>query len=276
MGVLLGALSALLYGLGDFVGGEASKRAPAPAVVLWAAVASFPLILVAALLMGGAATTADWVFGGAAGVLGAVGLVLLFAGLARGHAAAVAPSAAAVMAVFPVTVALILGERPSALAWSGILLAVPAILLCSWVADSGTIPLGGLGYGLAAGVGFGAYVVLISRTGDASNLLPLIPARAATMVVVLLLAFAGVWGVGQAAALPVGLVVSNGLLDVAGNVTFLLGLRAGPLALVAVVAAMSPAVTVVLAAMVNREHLRKRQTTGLLLALLALTFITVG
>lgn len=276
MGVLLGGLSALLYGVGDFVGGEASRRAPAPAVVLWAAVASFPFILVAALLLGGTATAEDLVLGGLAGTLGAVGLVLLFAGLSRGYAAAVAPSAAAVMAVFPVSVALLLGERPSPLAWGGVLLAVPAILLCSWVADIGPTPFGGLGYGLAAGVGFGAYVVIISRTGEASNLLPLIPARAATILVVVVLGLAGVWGVGQAAALPVVLIAINGLLDVAGNVTFLIGLRAGPLALVAVVAAMSPAVTVAMAALVNKEHLRTRQVVGLALALIALALIALG
>ncbi len=276
MGVILGGLSALLYGVGDFLGGKASMRVPSSTVVLWGGLVSFPLITVAAIAVGGTAMASDWVFGAVAGLLGAAGLVFLFAGLARGRAAAVAPSAAAVMAVFPVTVALILGERPSGLAWAGVALAVPAIILCSWATRDGDIRFGGLPYGLAAGVGFGAYVVLISRTGEASNLLPLIPARAATIVLILVLALGRVWVIAPVANVPLGLIFANGLFDVTGNVTFLIGLRAGPLALVSVVAAMSPAVTVALASLVDKEKLRYRQMVGLLLALISLGLITLG
>ena len=67
MGVLLGGLSSLLFGIGDFLGGEGAKRAPAASIVLWAGVISFPLIAVAALIVGGSASTGDWVFGAAAG-----------------------------------------------------------------------------------------------------------------------------------------------------------------------------------------------------------------
>jgi drug/metabolite transporter (DMT)-like permease len=276
MGVFLGGLSALIYGVGDFLGGKASQRVPSSSVVLWAGVISFPFIAVAALVFGGAASSVDWILGGVAGLLGAAGLVLLFAGLARGRAAAVAPSAAAVMAIFPVTVALILGERPSPLAWAGVALAVPAIVLCSWTVRDGDIKFGGLGYGLAAGIGFGAYVVLISQTGPASNLLPLIPARAASILLILVLALGRVWSIAPVGTLPLGLVAANGLFDVTGNVTFLVGLRAGPLALVSVVAAMSPAVTVALAALIDKEKLRYRQMVGVLLALASLALITLG
>ena len=276
LGVLLGTLSSLLFGVGDFVGGEAAKRIPASSVVLWAGLLSFPFITVTALVIGGSATWADMAYGAVAGTAGAIGLVLLFVGLARGHAAAVSPASAAVMAVFPVTVAVILGERPSLVAWLGVLIAIPAIVLCSWSATVGEVRLGGLWYGVAAGIGFGLYVVGISRTSEASNLLPLIPARMATVAMVVTLAVGGVWRVRRFATTPRGLVVSNGLLDVTGNVAFILGLRTGSLALVSVVAATSPAVTVALAAAVNKESLRTRQVIGLILVLVALAMIILG
>ena len=53
MEVVLGGISSLLYGFADFLGGEGAKRAPAAAIVLWAGVLSFPLILVVAYLVGG-------------------------------------------------------------------------------------------------------------------------------------------------------------------------------------------------------------------------------
>ena len=276
MGVLLGALSSLLFGVGDFAGGEASRKAPASSVVLWAGVISLPVITVAAVLVGGTATTSDMVYGLLAGLAGGVGLVLLFAGLSRGFAAAVSPASAAVMAVFPLTVALILGERPTAMAWAGVIVAIPATFLCSWASELKNLRSGGLGYGVLAGIGFGIYVVLIARTGESSNLLPLIPGRLATVLVVALLALGGVWKVRRFSEVPAGWTVGNGLLDVGGNVAFILGLRTGSLALVSVVAATSPAVTVAFAGIINKETLRVRQVVGLILVLVALALITLG
>lgn len=276
MGVLLGGLASLLYGVGDFVGGEATKRAPAAANVLGAGLIALPLVTVAALLLGGEASAADWIAGGLAGISGAVGLVLLFAGLARGRAAAVAPVAAAVGAALPVAAGVLLGERPSLVAWTGVAVAIPAIVLSSWAADTGSLRAGGVGYGALAGTLFGTYTVIISRTADSSNLLPLIPARAATVVTMLALAVGGAWKLASMRAIPKGLVVAHGLLDVTGNVALLLALRSGSLVLVSIAASAYPAVTVALARLINRESLRRRQVAGVFLALAALTLIAVG
>ena len=83
MEVILGGISSLLYGVADFLGGEGAKRAPAAAIVLWAGVISFPLILIVALVIGGEAGPRDLILGAAAGIAGAFGLVSLFAGLSR-------------------------------------------------------------------------------------------------------------------------------------------------------------------------------------------------
>lgn len=276
MGVLLGGLSSVIYGVADFLGGEGAKRVTAPTVVLWAGVFSFPLIVMLALIVGGEAEPSDFLLGAAGGTAGAFGLVTLFAGLGRGHAAAVAPAAAVFSGLFPVALALVFGDTVSALTWVGVALAIPAIVLCSWVADRGEVALGGVWYGLAAGLGFGTYTVLIDRTNETSNLLPLISSRAASIVVVGLVAMVGVWRVSGWSALPKRIVFSNGLLDVSGNVVLLLALRTGSLAPVAVAASFYPAVTVLMARLVNAEHLRGRQIVGLVLTLVALTAIALG
>lgn len=276
MGVLLGGLASLLYGTGDFLGGEGAKRAPAASIVLWAGVVSFPLIAGLALLVGGESATADLWLGGAAGVVGALGLVTLFAGLARGHAAAVAPAAAAVGAIIPVLFGVVGGERPSAVAWVGIAVAVPAVVLSSWVADPGDVALGGARFGVLAGIGFGGYAVIIDKTSEASGLLPLVPARAATMAVVLIAAAVGLWSVAGWGGVPRVIVAANGLLDVAGNTVLLLALRAGSLALVGVTSSFYPAVTVLLSRIINGEHVRGRQALGVALTLAALAAIALG
>ncbi|MGH8916184.1 MAG: hypothetical protein ACRDZM_16935 [Acidimicrobiia bacterium] len=276
MEVLLGGLSSVLYGLADFFGGEGARRAPAAAIVFWAGVTSFPLILIAAAAVGGDASVTDFILGAAAGTSGAFGLVALFAGLSRGQAAAVAPSAAALAAVVPVVVAVIDGERPAALAWVGMLVAVPAVALCSWVADAAGTRRGSLGYGVAAGLGFGGFTAIIRFTSPDSNLLPLITSRASTVIVVVALTGIGLWKLVGFRSVPRWIVIGNALLDVTGNVALLLAVRAGSLALAAVAASFYPAVTVTMARLVNAEHLRKRQLIGLVLAIAAMTAIAAA
>jgi len=276
VGIFLGGLTSLLYGIGDFLGGEGAKRAPAAAIVLWAGVVSFPLVSAIALINGGSASGTDLALGAAAGTAGALGLVFLFAGLGKGHAAAVAPAAGAFAGMLPVVVAVVTGERPSTLAWLGVGLAIPAIVLSSWVADPGDLPWGGVGFGVIAGVGFGGYAIIIDRTSATSELLPLISARAATMVVVLVVALLGMWKVTGFGQMPRGIVLGTGFLDVAGNITLLAALRVGSLALVAVSSSLYPVVTVVMARVVNREHLRGRQVVGIVMTLVALAAIALG
>jgi uncharacterized membrane protein len=200
----------------------------------------------------------------------------LFAGLGRGQAAAVAPAAAAFSGVFPVLVALVVGDDLTTSTWIGVAIAIPAIVLCSWVADPGDVPFGGVWYGLVAGLGFGAYTVLLDFTSSASGLFPLITARAATMLAVSALALGGAWKVTGLVTLPKPIVFGNGILDVSGNVALLLALRAGSLAPVAVAASFYPAVTVLMARLVNSEQLRGRQVVGLVLTLAALAAIALG
>jgi drug/metabolite transporter (DMT)-like permease len=276
LGVFLGAVSSLLYGVGDFLGGEGAKRVSAATVVLWAGVVSLPLITVAAWMVGGEAEVSDIWWGAAAGASGALGLVTLFAGLGKGQAAAVAPAAAVLSGVFPLLVAVTGGESLSALDWVGVSVAVPAIVLCSWVADPGEVPLGGVWYGLVAGIGFGGYTIFINFTSEGSGLIPLVPARTATMLVVAALAGVRVWSVSSWRDSPRRIILGNGLLDVSGNVALLLALRAGTLARVSIAASLYPAVTVLMARLVNSEHLAARQVAGLGLTLLALAAIAAG
>jgi hypothetical protein len=70
--------------------------------------------------------------------------------------------------------------------------------------------------------------------------------------------------------------VGNAILDVSGNVALLLAVRAGSLALAAVAASFYQAVTVMMARVVNSEHLLRRQVLGLALTLLAMTAIALG
>ena len=96
------------------------------------------------------------------------------------------------------------------------------------------------------------------------------------MLVVLLIGLVGMWRITGFSTIPKAIVISNGVLDVSANVTLLLALRAGSLALAAVAASFYPAITVLMARLVNGEHLHVRQLAGLGLAVVALAAIAVG
>ncbi|REK21325.1 MAG: DMT family transporter [Actinobacteria bacterium] len=276
MEVLLGGLASIVYGVADFIGGEASRKVNAATVVAWSGAFSLPLLLVVAVAVGGEATTADYALGFTAGALGSIGLVMLFAGLAQGRAAAVAPVSAALGAIVPVVVAVTAGDRPSPWAWVGVALAIPAIALSAWSDDDTGSTRLGLRYGVAAGLGFGGFSSLIGLTSDGSGLLPLVAARGALVLVVLAVGALGVWKLSGFATTPRRMVLSNSVLDVTANITLILALRAGSFALAAVAASFYPAVTVVLAKVVNAEHLLKRQMAGIALTLLALALIAAN
>jgi drug/metabolite transporter (DMT)-like permease len=84
------------------------------------------------------------------------------------------------------------------------------------------------------------------------------------------------WKVSRFIETPRALISANAILDVSGNVALLFALRSGSLASGAVAASFYPAITVVMARVINDEHLRRRQIVGLVLALLALTAIALG
>lgn len=276
MEVLLGGLSSLFWGVADFLGGEGAKKVTASTVVVWSGLFSFPFIVIAATLVGGDATFMDYVLGLAAGASGALGLNMLFSGLAKGRAAAVAPMSAAFGAIVPVTAGVVAGDRPSALAWVGVAVAIPAIALSAWTDDDAGPLRIGLAYGFVAGLGFGGFTAIIGFTGEESNILPLIASRGATVLVVLVVSLAGLWKVQRLAEAPRAIIMGNGGLDVTANVALLFALRSGELALAAVAASFYPAVTVIMAKLVNGEHLRRRQIVGIALTLVALAFIGLG
>lgn len=276
MEVLLGGITSVLYGVADFLGGEASRKVSAATVVVWSGMFSFPLLLVVVLFTGGDAAGADYLIGLAAGVSGAIGLVMLFTGLARGRAATVAPISAALGAVVPVVVAVVAGDRPSLLAWVGVAVAVPAIVLSAWTDDGEGKTRSGLTYGATAGLGFGGFAAIIGLTGENSGIHPLVTARAGLVLVLVVLAGFGVWKLQGFANTPRGLILANSVTDVSANITLIYALRAGSFALAAVAASFYPAATVILAKLVNGESLRARQMVGIVMTLVALGLIAAN
>jgi drug/metabolite transporter (DMT)-like permease len=265
--VLLALASAVVYGMADFCGGLASRRATAFAVVAVSQAAGLLGLLLLLLLpwLGGDPTTADLAWGASAGVAGAAGLVLFYRALAVGVMSVVAPVTAVSAAAIPVVIGVGFGERLAWWAVVGIALALVAVVLVA--AEDGLSSLRSarpatLVPALAAGAGFGLFFVLLDRTREAAELSPLVGARVVSVALVVVLAM----GARQSLRVPratLPVVLLGGAGDMTANALFLIATQQGQLAITGVLASLYPVSTVVLAQIVLRERLVATQVAGL-------------
>jgi drug/metabolite transporter (DMT)-like permease len=268
----LALLAAITYGAADFLGGLAGRRMPTLAVVLWSQTVGLILGVVAAVLFpAGDITPVDLWWGAAGGIAGTVGIFALYEGLAVGRMSVVSPVAALLTALVPLALGLGLGERPGPIEWIGIVLAFPAIWLVASSTHEVVDAKGGTKYGLVAGLGFGLFFAAISQAGDGAGLWPLVAARSASVAVVAIVALLRRVPAPQQGTRTLIAVVGIG--DILANVFLLLAFRSGLLTLVAVLASLYPAITVLLAVWVLSEPIGRRQRLGLLVALVSIALI---
>jgi drug/metabolite transporter (DMT)-like permease len=277
MAIVLAVLASAMVGGADFLGGLTARRAPAATVVLTSHLAGLALVLVAAPIVDpGRPPVADLGWGALAGAAGAIGLVLLYHALATTRIVVAAPAAALSGAVVPVVFGIAVGERPPTVAWLGVALAMPALVLISSARglDGRMLEHGGraLVIGAAAGVAFGFFGICLSRTGDASGLWPLVGARLASIPTIALLAL----GTRRPLVAPPPVLwwaLSVGFVDMAANIVFLMALQRGFLSLVVVITSLYPGFTILLARLVLHDEITRRQVAGLALAAAGIALI---
>jgi drug/metabolite transporter (DMT)-like permease len=277
MAALLALSAAVAYGVGDFLGGVASRRVPPTAVVLWSHIVGLVMLAGLAPLLAGEVSSQALTIGAAAGLMGGAGVALFYQGLAVGSMSVVAPIAALLSAAVPVVVGLATGERPSPAAMAGIALALGAVVLISRegpVTRRGPLHWQALALAVAAGLAFGLFFVAIDQAPDGSGIWPLVGARMASVALFACLGAARV----TSASLPRGVTapaVACGVLDAAANVFYVLALQHGLLSVVSVLTALYPAGTVLLARQVLGEHLSPVQRAGLGIAGVAAVLIAI-
>ena len=283
MAVVLSLLAAFSYGLSDFIGGVVSRRVSPWTIAFTSQLGGALAVVVIAAVDGGSPGASDAAWAVLAGVGNGVGTAFLYRGLAAGRMGVVAPISGVGAALVPLTVGLVTGERPGALAWAGIAAALPAI----WLVTREPLPdpserssgAGGAGGaatgvvdGVLAGLGFGLLFAALGQIPEASGFLPLALNQVVGMAVVAALATT----MGQAFAPRrrleyVGLL--SGVLGATATVLFLAATQTGLLTIAAVITSLYPAFTVLLAAALLRERIHRGQGGGLLLCAVAVALI---
>jgi drug/metabolite transporter (DMT)-like permease len=275
---LLAIGSALVYGAGDFTGGLATRRAAARPVVLLSQATGLVLIaLCLPLLPQAHPSRPDLWWGAAAGATGGLGVALLYRALAIGSMAVVAPTTAVCAVAIPVAVAVLQGERPTALAVGGIALGIVSIVLVSLqTAALAARRLGPVvGTALASGVLIGLFFLTFAQTRSEAGMWPLLMARVVSTTLFGAIVVAGRIPVRMPAGV-VRLTVLCGAIDMLANALYILAARLGPLTIVVTLTSLYPASTVLLARIGLGERLNLWQIAGVGCALTAIVLIVSG
>ncbi len=248
--------------------------------------------------------------GPASGVCGAFGLIAFYAGFATAPISVVAPVAALVSTMLPVGVAIADGERPGASMVAGGLICLVAVVLVSVPPARrgqdrrgtepdrrgtepdrrGTEPdqrdrpgesqhraavrLRALGYGAAAGAGFGLFFLFLKNAGQSGVLWPVAISRTAGTLVAFAIALATrtrPWRPGRGV---MAIALISGAVDAAANVCYVLATRVGLFGLAVVITSLYPGMTVLLARLLLGERMRWLQRAGLLMAAVGVVLLT--
>jgi drug/metabolite transporter (DMT)-like permease len=306
LAVALALAASLCWGSGDFLGGLTTRRATLWAVVVGSQTVGLAGAALVVVLAGrpwiGLAGLWPVLLGGLAG---SVALMAFYKALAIGTMSIIAPITAT-SALIPLLWGLASGERPSELQLAGVALAVAGVLLATMQGSrrGDTIGAGALpgepaiappgpgahasGAGpavaeraqqrravllaLVAAVGIGLMLLGYDGTAQHDALWAMLGGRisSACFFTVFLLTVRPRIGMKRS-ALPG--IVAVGILDTSANGLFALATTQGFLSLVAVVGSLYPVVTVVLAYLVLRERLERRQLAGVVAALAGVALI---
>ncbi|MEU0405731.1 DMT family transporter [Streptomyces sp. NPDC006197] len=287
MTALFALATSLLWGLADFGGGLLTRRIPALTVVVVSQTLAV-LVLGTIVLATGAWTEAGpqlWYAVGA-GVVGPAAMLAFYKALALGPMGVVSPLGS-LGVVVPVSVGLLVGDRPGLLQFAGIGVAILGVVLAGGPELRGApVQRQAVLLTLVAAFGFGSVMALIAEASTTVTglFLALFVQRVTNVLVGGGALYASVRRGGRAlpeggaravgAAIPALAFV--GLADVAANGTYAMAAQQGPVTVAAVLASLYPVVTALAARGVLKERLRAVQAAGAGLALVGTVLLATG
>ncbi|HVH87935.1 MAG TPA: DMT family transporter [Terriglobales bacterium] len=286
---LLSLSTAATWGAGDFCGGIATRRSTVFSVVAVAHGAGLLFMLALAVLfrerMPGEAALA-WAL--AAGITGGAGLACLYRALAVGKMGLNAPLSSVITALVPLIFSLFREGLPHLWRTVGLAVALVSIWLIASQNDSDhpsdklhapiatTSPADtnqGVALAIAAGLGFGGFLVLIKFAGSCAVFWPLAMTRVGSLglMLTMLAVSRGEWRLAPGS---LRWVLLAGFLDTGANALYVAATQRGSLAVAAVLSSLYPGSTVILARIALKERWSRLQGVGMATALVAVGLIS--
>lgn len=278
MGILLGLLTALIWGGGDFIARFATHRIGALRSQLYMQLIGFLFLTIALPWLGGWGHLADgsgwrpWAWGALAGFFNAVASLALYRAFEIGKMAVVAPLSASYPAL-TLLISWLGGDHLAFVRVAGIMLTLLGVIVVAGgehvPGENGGHPATkntrGLGWAIAAAIGFGLLFWLLG-----ARVIPRVGATQTVWVIRLtstVLTAAILLFTKQPTRLPRGevrwMVLGMGFFDSGAFVLSNRGMVMEQVAVISVLGSLYGAVTVGLAAIFLREHVSRWQWGGI-------------
>lgn len=276
LAALLAIAASFSWGSSNFVAGLESRRRSVWTVTAVSQVAS---VLSAAVLLLFAAneslTTGHAAWAIVAGMAGATGVVALYRALALGAMSVVAPIIAA-QVVIPVAVGLALGERPAAVAYLGMVLAVGGVALVSHTGGRSAtrVPRAAILLAVLTAILFGIMNVGLDMAGNGALFQSVFVVRVASACVILVF-FVATRKKLDATARDLPALAVVGILLTVANALLTVAFTIGLLSVVSVLCSFSPAVTTGLAQVFLHERLSRSQWAGVVAVFAGVVLLSV-
>ena len=279
MASLLAIFSSILWGSADFFGGKLSKRYQALAVT--AVSQAFGLLIGVIIIL----ISSSWLrpnlswdgyflSGVCAGLLGFIGLVAFYSGLATGRMGVVAPISA-LSVLIPLTIAFINGEKPSSTQLLGMSIALTGAVFASGPELKGGLAVKPIVFAVFAAFGFGAAVAFIAKGSVSSAIMTMTTMRFSTFIVALFL-FARFRTLGGFKKQDIPVLVGIGGADFIANLLLGVATTKGLVSLAVVLGSLYPIVTALLAFKILHERLHKIQYVGIGFAIAGVIVISLS
>ena len=279
MASLLAILSSILWGGADFFGGKLSKRYQAIAVT--AVSQAFGLLIGITIIL----VSSSWIkpnlswdgyflSGVSAGLLGFLGLIAFYTGLATGRMGVVAPISA-LSVLIPLTIAFINGEKPSSTQLLGMSIALTGAVFASGPELKGGLAVKPIVLAVIAAFGFGTAIAFIARGSASSAIMTMTTMRFATFIVALFL-FARFRTTGGFKKKDLPVLVGIGAADFIANLLLGVATTKGLVSLAVVLGSLYPIVTALLAFKILHERLHKIQYVGVGFAIAGVAVISLS
>jgi drug/metabolite transporter (DMT)-like permease len=275
IGTLFAISAAVVWGSSDFSGGFATRRTSTYQVLALSALSGVILLLLTALIW--QESFPSWqgiLWSMLAGIVGAVGLSALYYALSLGNSAIAAPTSAVVGATLPIFFTLLTKGLPSLLKIIGFVLAILGIWLVSYnTGAQNSVARKAFWLACFSGICFGCFFILIAQVEAGKVITPLVISRSMVFLTGLLLLRKNRLPFPSLTIHPVALL--TGVLDVSGNVLFLLAKQFTRLDTAVILSSMNPAVIILLAKFILKETITLRQWLGIVACLAAILLISM-
>jgi drug/metabolite transporter (DMT)-like permease len=279
MASLLALFSSVLWGTADFLGGNLAKRYKSLAVTGMSQVMALVVGAVLILISGSwISPTLSWngyfVPAIGAGIAGFLGLTAFYAGLATGRMGVVSPISS-LSAIIPLVYAYINGERPHAIQYAGMAIALAGAFCASGPEIVKKLPIKPLVFGLCAALGFGTALTFMAQGSKTSSLLTMTAMRLITVAACLIIALR-YRTVGGFARRDLRTLAILGSADFAANYFIGVATTKGLVSVAMVLGSLFPIVTSLLAFKFLHERLHKVQYLGIVLAVGGVALISLN